>query len=127
MKPEKVIKHVKKEIENIKKHATEEEIGKLDFEKLDPARPRSCIYGQMTGRCTSYRSTFLINKCASRLQNISLFRCGFVKEKGIDRAWGFIDNVSFLESFIIQKEYNNENIIKYLKGESKKLKLTWEE
>jgi hypothetical protein len=52
-------------INNIKKRATSEEISKLDLETFDHANRYACIYGQMTGSCTSVRAKDLMAKTYS--------------------------------------------------------------
>lgn len=63
---EKFLSDVVAEAVNIKQNASTEEISKLDLNTIDPESYHSCIYGQMTGNCTSNRAHELIFKCAQR-------------------------------------------------------------
>lgn len=60
-------KLVIKEATRLKKHATKEELSKLDFDTLHPDHWQRCIYGQMTGDCFSQRAYELILECAPRV------------------------------------------------------------
>jgi hypothetical protein len=57
---------VRKEAEALKIHATKEEREKLNFKDLFPESIYQCIYGQMTGSCSSIRAANLIESCACR-------------------------------------------------------------
>ena len=47
---------VKIEANNLRTLATQEEKNKLDFYNLDGVNYYKCIYGQMTGHCSSERA-----------------------------------------------------------------------
>lgn len=112
-------KEVKKEIDNLKLKATQEEIDMLDFSMLDSDNRFQCIYGQMTGYCESERALELTPK------------------KYDDTGWGldFSDakknsvftqtqpNFTPLEVYISMLNSNNADVIKYLKGEIETLNL----
>lgn len=51
---------VRKEAENLRVHATKEELGKLNLKYLDPNITVRCYYGLMTGECDSPRASELI-------------------------------------------------------------------
>lgn len=57
------------EATNLKKYATKEELSRLDYDNLDGDSKSRCIYGQMTGDCSSYRANELIIKCAQKVYN----------------------------------------------------------
>lgn len=124
MKPKKVIKHVMKEINAIKKHATKEQIDKLNFKELRPSEYNNCIYGQMTGNCESKASLKLIRKCCTRTVDAigDLFQGSYTAS----RSKRTNENFSLLERFIYMESQNNEDIIAYLRGEKKELELTIE-
>lgn len=131
LKPATVIKHVMKEIDNIKKYATKEEIAALDVENIDPDSSERCIYGQMTGNCFGDRANVLVNVCASKIQLYNplhgdILSPEFLNCKKVKRITKDSTNASFLEMFIYQQPHNNKNIAKYIKGDIGSLKLTWE-
>ena len=67
----------------LKKNATPEEIGRLDFDTLRPENKERCIYGQMTGDCDSLRAIDLISLCAKRFIVDNSF--SFVQQDGFER------------------------------------------
>lgn len=111
---------VRKEAEALKVHATKEELGRLDFFKLDPNSVQLCVYGQVCGACDNNRARLLMDKCAP-----TFF-------KGIPYMVSSLDayessegglNWSPIETYIYQPEAKNENLIAFLKGESETLEL----
>lgn len=56
MKKAEFLLEVKAELDNIKVNATKEEIGKLDMNTFIHTDYDACIYGQMTGYCSSNRA-----------------------------------------------------------------------
>lgn len=62
-----MFKLAKKEAVKLRERATPGELAKLNFEWLDYANPKTCIYGQMTGNCYSDRAKNLIVLCAERI------------------------------------------------------------
>lgn len=128
------------EIESLKKHATKEEINKLDLETFHPEHESLCIYGQMTGNCKSKRAKVLMDKSCTRVWDVgcgelslSLFGDTFTKVKSLingeytGQMWiGNHRNYSYLsalEGYIALKGANIKGIIQYLKGEIDSLKL----
>lgn len=65
MKKADFLLEVKAELDNIKKQATKEEIGKLDFSTFKHYSSYSCIYGQMTGNFSSFRANEINEKVYS--------------------------------------------------------------
>ena len=117
---------VKVEADNIKKHATQEEINRLEFGILDPKNSKLCIYGQMTGSCFSDRANELVQSCASECHeqyNFEHVPIDAIDTKGID--W-FItpDGVrktyrhyfSAIEFEIVNNPDGNEELINYIKA-----------
>lgn len=109
---------VKKEAEALRVNATAEELGRLDFDRLNPNSATRCIYGQMTHECDSPRATELITKCtktyieaASDIHRIKL------NEKFAEFRW------SPIEFYILQDDARNANLIAYLRGETETLEL----
>jgi len=123
---------VKKEASLIKKHATGEEIDKLSFIKLRPTNYDECVYGQMTGNCRSERAIELIKKCCQRsIENLCPMERNTIEFQEIppnvngktiddDRVYKFL---SALETYILMKGAKNKQLISYLKGETKTVKL----
>lgn len=58
------------EIEGIRTHAAIVEKEKLNFRRIDPTNEKLCIYGQMTGDCSSERAYELIEKCCARSEEL---------------------------------------------------------
>ncbi len=131
MNKQEYLSNVMQEIEAIKKHATETEIARLDFETLKPRYEKRCIYGQMTGGCYTPRALSLIRKCTpivvEGLGDRSYTFSDIKSEINGKPTKGNIYNArkfySVLESYIVLKGSKNEKIIQYLKGETKTLKL----
>ncbi len=132
MNKKEYLSNAMQEIEALKKHATKEEIENLDFETFDPRAYSKCIYGQMTGDCHSSRALRLIRKCTPVVINeIGGFYSVFsdIKENinGKPTRKNIHSNgrrfFSTLENYIVLIGAKNEEIIQYLKGETKTLKL----
>lgn len=124
MKTKNILKHTLREIKRLKKHATPEQLDNLDFDKLDPGDNYKCIYGQMTGNCDNTEALYLFDKCARRI--VTDFLLFEHKESKVDKTKKDITNYSILEVFIYHFDENNEDIINYLKGDSKGLVLELE-
>ncbi len=134
MKPTKVqLKAVIKEIENLKEYTTKEEKGILNFKVLKPLSPELCIYGQMTGDCDSKRAVVLLKQCAVKWVAYQLLENTFKPAKSrkgqktmptaLNISWGGRNSFSALEHFIVNFPEHNKNILGYIKGTSKNLKL----
>jgi hypothetical protein len=99
-------------------HATKEELGRLDFEVLDPNHPERCIFGLMTGECDSDRASELIQLCTKVfLKNKDCSDEIEVTDKFKKWKW------SPIEVYIMRPEARNENLIAFLKGETDNLEL----
>lgn len=121
---EEFFKYTLEEINNIKKHATPEEISKLDIDNLDPSSSYGCIYGLMTGNCNSDRAYELIKLCATSTLSWSLhaFKEDYITSRP---PRGFSGNsYTCLEACIYSFPLNNPEIIEYLKGDTTELRLT---
>lgn len=132
------LEDVAKEAKALRKHATKEELAKLDFKRLDPHSSYSCIYGQMTGNCVSERANDLISKCAKKLIDFKEYAGWDISdaiETAVDkkptkiflsrhRKENILNFISSIEAFImLNDDSKNENLIAYLKGETNDLKL----
>ncbi len=131
---------VEHEVRAIKANATPEEIEKLNFSRLNPLRPTNCIYGQMTGICNSKRAEELMNKSCIRQTVQTKYGVEDFEDKSFTEIKGLINGeykkstwevssgrtysyLSALEAYICLKGAKNENIIKFLKGETETLEL----
>lgn len=114
--------NVLKEIINLKKYATQEELDNLNINKLIPDLNDNCIYGQLTGNCFSERATRLIIKCCTSSVSFDT-----IKSEETTKYKPREDNrytYSFLEHCINTYCHNNTNIIAFLKSEINTITLT---
>lgn len=128
---------VKIEAEAIKEHATPEEIGRLDFHEFDAGSPVGCIYGQMTGHCSSHRAHQLIAKCCKKLVDNRKFSARDLEDaahsmNGIEcnlenlmraRKGSDLEYMSTVESYIMLPDAKSAELIDFLKGNRKDLVL----
>lgn len=119
---------VKKEAKKLKENATEKELSNLDFSNLRPSSSSSCIYGQLSGDCFNTRTSDLIHSCAERIYSSTGDGLYKVKLNGKpEKKRTAYKHYSPIEVFIFQSRNrengNNELLVKYLKGESKTLKI----
>lgn len=113
---------VKQEAYNIKLHATESEKDRLHFSSLDPTLRKACVYGLMTGDCFSEMAANLLNLCALECVN----EIDREEPFQIVRKEVFTDSRQFfspLEYYINQEDADNEQLIKYIKGQTDTLTL----
>lgn len=128
------------EANNIRQHATPEEVNNLSFDDLNPYHIRKCIYGQMTGYCYSERAAELIEKCTPRyfehgiipifsgikinmarvVENINGVKVdNFVAERTTSSFCHF----SAIEAYILLDNAQNENLISLIKGNTQTAEL----
>lgn len=122
MKTKDFIMDVLYEINHIKKHATKEEISRLDFEEFSPERIDKCIYGQMTGDCFSKRAEQLMPKKHDAIFNLlnGKSKINFIKDMQLNDEQSF----TVLEVFVsLNYKDQNAGIIRYLKGETEDIVL----
>lgn len=136
------LKAVKHEIDAIKENATTEEINKLNIRLFNPDEKDNCIYGQLTKSCESDRAKELMEKACIKIFNVVEVKfldgnnyneltvhAKILKYK--NQTWNKADAIftrnlnylSALETYILLKNANNGDIIKYLKGETTELNL----
>ena len=115
------------EATNLKKHATQEELNKLDFSILHPNKTDRCIYGQLAESCFSHRAVDLMKTCASRgyetNSSFEIYDCkinGPIKELDRRSFWSPIE--VFIDQPRNQENGNNKILIDFLKGEIDELK-----
>lgn len=123
----------------LRKHATKEERGRLDFSKLRVMSQWECIYGQITGDCFSRRAAELIALCCTRYFHSGAVRHGNYMGQVIDNANGTKKPIDFIstrsgnalgykyysaiEAYITLPDAKNKNLIAYLRGEAETLNL----
>ncbi len=108
------------EIEHIKAHATTQEIEKLNISFFDHNSPYSCIYGQMTGNCHSDRAKELSPKVYGYIGGDSLLEWRNFRKQNFESG----EQYTSLEKYLYSGSWTiHRNIIRYLKGETQKLKL----
>ncbi len=112
---------VKQEAENLKVHATQEELSNLSFDKLGPLNADACVYGLMTGCCYSTRATELINLCCERVISDD---SGVSSSRVLNRSPKTSIRTSYwspIEVYIAQEGQlisNNKSLISFLKSET---------
>ena len=126
-----------KEAQALRKHATNEELAKLDYLRLDAAHTERCIYGQMTGHCLSARAAELIEACTPRyfrqsaiddttrapIRTIAKAANGTTVEnfrRARTTSYGTA-HFSAIEAYISWKGAKIKNLVNYLRGETNKL------
>lgn len=128
MKKKDFLLEVKKELDYIKLHATDEEKSKLDFSTFDHSFGTNCIYGQMTGKCDSRRARELYTKTFNRIggQNFSINPR--LKFNEMLMVGG--DGYTALEKYLFLVATPNDNkskkhkeIIDYIKGNLEEIKI----
>ena len=101
----------------LREHATKEEIGRLDFSKINPDHQELCIYGQMTGNCFSDRSTELLKNCAIPYSgNVYHFDKPAIPTKFNRKLWKENFSYSSIEFYITQPGAKIEDLIKLIKS-----------
>lgn len=136
MKKSEFLELVYHELEVIKTMATSEEIGRLDFSTFDHTRQKNCIYGQMTGGCYSRRAREIHPKIYNPeilvSHDLYIDLVPFDKSRpGLESYVPFSNQVfnlggtdSPLERYLyMSKSTKHKQIIEYLKGEKKTIKL----
>lgn len=112
-------------------NASQEQKDNLDFEKLNPLSPEMCVYGQSSSdhNCFGDEAMDLFAKCAVPYSH-SAFGSGEaystegeLDEKCFDDGLAVRTAYSAVEHYITQEGANNESLFKFMKGETKTLKL----
>jgi hypothetical protein len=141
---EQFLQDVRTEVESLKANATQEEVGKLDIETFDPDSQKFCIYGQMTGNCSSKRAKQLMDASCVRVTSSS----SFIDNRSFDsvvakingdytgQTWGENDGanyyyrrfnyLSMIEMYIFLKGASPKNIMDYIKCDVETLELPLE-
>lgn len=135
---EQFIEDVKAEAKALREHATPEELAKLDIQQLVPEDYDQCLYGLMTGDCTSDRAHDLIRGCCIRYfkpyqnGNISFRNVTFERIRNVadgttapaDLAEERIEHLEYMsaiEMYILLPTARNAALVAYLRGETNEL------
>lgn len=118
---------VRAEAKNLIKNSTPYERDKLEFADLNTRSSMYCVYGQMTGDCHNDRARELIVASCERVyRRINDANAGIVgnlngkpTKEDRYRYWSPIE--IFIDIPENKINGNNERLIKYLKGETKRL------
>lgn len=138
MKKQDFLNDVEHEIKMLKKYGTKDELANMDLASFDSEHEERCVYGQMTGDCTSKRAKVLMDKSCIRVFNKEPYqsRGATYSEfkstiNGVNAGQGWADDgfsrnyshSSALEGYILMKDAKIKMIVNFLKGDSNKLKL----
>jgi hypothetical protein len=113
---QKLKKAVVKEALLLRKHATQEEKRNLKINKLDGQSGVNCIYGLMTGWCSSSRAVELLNKCAIPFSFSHNVYTPTTKRKFTNDINGFRSFYSPIEFYICQKGAKIEDLVNLIKS-----------
>jgi hypothetical protein len=106
---------VREELDTIKERATKEEISKLDFTTFNKQLEKFCIYGQMTGFCSSGRAKEIMEKTFYRISAHWPIH---------ELTLGVFPLYTHLEYYLLHADRKTEKeIIQYLKGEISEIEL----
>ncbi len=119
MKKENFVKQVKRELDTIKKNATQTEIARLRVNTFNHRNPMLCIYGQMTGECTSKRAKEIRRKSFQNIGGDSVFSNGegvlVFDKQNFDKGNLFTP----LEKYLYMVDFSKrKDTINYLKGKT---------
>jgi len=117
---------VQKELDHIKVHATDEEKGELDFSTFDHNSVNNCIYGQMTGDCSSSRANQLYHKTYDSISNgESVLRTNFKNQDlNIGNAFTALEKYLYMIATNCNNRSKKQNeVIEYIKGNLEKIVL----
>jgi hypothetical protein len=116
------------EATKLRKHATQKERLRLNFESFSPRYPQSCVYGQMTYACRSKRAVELLDACA--IPFADNHNPSFINDKsysGLDKEFEdtCLETVySPIEVYIcFNGRAKNEHLLAYIRGDVDKLEL----
>ena len=120
-------KLVKQEADNLRKYASQEVRERLDADHLDFRDQYCCVYGQMAGDCFNSYATKLLNQCTAPFSKSHVnYKNGSLKNSTFSNHRSEVADETFyspIEFYISQIGAKNENLIRYIKGETDKLEL----
>lgn len=130
------------EIDMLKKHATDKEKSNLNFFSFNPDSKYSCIYGQLTGSCVSWRAKKLMKLSCIRVfdrkpdtkgevllisgnisDNLYLVNGSYNSQMWDGNNRDGFRYMSSVEGYILASDAKNAEIIAYIKGEQGELSL----
>ena len=129
MEYKELLELVAEEAALLRKNATPQELAKLDLYTLDPSNANRCIYGLMTGDCTSPRAESFIRTCCKKYVmakskslagGLEYFETTSDFRSRIGYVW---DCFSPIELYISLRSTNPNNLISYLTGETDNIEL----
>ena len=146
MNKEEFLKEVRKEVKLLKKHATAEQLLKLNAKIFNPAQSDTCVYGQITGNCQSIEAKRLMDLCCKKIfvlaegaENLVDRKFSDVKallgEKYKGQTWDesiiegeplilrSYEYMTVLEGYTCLKRANIEGLIDFLKSKTTELEL----
>ncbi len=110
------------EIKRIKRLATPEEIDKLNFSRFEHWSSNDCIYGQMTGHCSSDRARIIAPKKFADVDAETSRIHSNHKYKFKDQSFDKGTNFTALEKYLYMcPKTTHKHIIDFLKGKVKTL------
>lgn len=144
-------KIVEEEVKLLRENINEEEVSNIGI-MFESGYTQSCVYGQITGHCSSNRSKYLMNKCVSYWVSNSSYLddvrvghmhsdydvCFFEYRLSINSSlqdsspYEFVEDVEDsrnyysytpLEAYIMLYGSKDNEIIDYLKGDTNELNL----
>lgn len=117
MKKQTLLNLVKKEIEHLIQHATEEEKDRLCIEILDPESKSKCIYGLMTGYCDSPRAKQLYPKLFNKIAFSSFAQWDRSEKEASYYKHNQYKWFTPLEVYIVLRKANLKSVVSCIKGE----------
>lgn len=117
---------VRKEAEALREQATDIELERLNFNRLEPMSRSYCIYGQIAGDCRSQRATELLKACATPYSESLYVRPAKLREEKRRKVTfepKALTYFSPIEVYIVNEGAKRENLVSYLKGETSELEL----
>lgn len=113
------------------KYATDKQKGNLDFSGLDPYSPHTCVWGMASSdsNCFGDEALDLMRKCAVPYSHSIYSASGdaYTTEAPLEETcfdeYAARTSYSAIEHYITQEGAKNENLIKFMKGETKTLEL----
>lgn len=113
------VNEVMEEIKHLKRNATKSEKRRLNFDTFIYSHPLQCIYGQLTGNCSSRRALELYPKTYA----IVNLRVG---SKDTFEGQSFLKGIDYtpLEKYLYMVDIHvRRNILEFIKGVSTQLTL----
>jgi len=119
MKKSEFLQAVKVEATHLREYATKTEKERLSFACLRPSNISSCIYGQLTGNCSSERAIELAPKILDTWESINIGPSESIpydnfKDLKVEKG----NYYTALEIYIMTKGSKRKKLIEFIKGET---------